>query len=270
MKNPFIKKLCESKLYLISFIITVIVLGYGLSVFMKNSDGFITKRNKQQLEILQKIKEAKAANEGYYSHKVTLNEKIDIGTCSISSYDIIYDVKNDKFIKYFSNNCLGVIKLGEEEGIVIDNFSFTVDNRVFDKDSSITGLIENTNSSVNLYFYANSIILLSDDDLILLNNNRVAYNSKDNYENKGGNISKRYYKDSHKEDTFKYIVFYNEEEVPCYDKVDKEHANDKLYEIYQITYNKAFDKFDEPQQLIARSKGDYCLNFENDIEVLKQ
>ena len=38
MKNPFIKKLCESKLYLISFIITVIVLGYGLSVFMKNSE----------------------------------------------------------------------------------------------------------------------------------------------------------------------------------------------------------------------------------------
>lgn len=267
--NGFWKKLTESRLYLISFIITVFVLGYGLYKGLKSSDGIITKWNKEQLEIIENINKAKAANDGYYSHNVTLNEKIQIGTCEVESYDFIYEVKEGVFTKYFSNTCLGVVKLGEEQDIKIDNFSFVVNNYTYDKDTTITSLIESSNSSVSLYFYLNSIILLSDDNIILLNNNKVAYNSGDKFKNNGGNLSKRYY-ESKEEDTFNYIVFYNGEETACYDEVDHAHDADKLYEIYQIHFNPSFNKFDEPKLLISRTKGDYCINFENDIKVLKQ
>ncbi len=268
--NAFFQKLSENKLYLISFIITVFVLGYGLYRGLKSSDGLITKWNKEQLQMIEKIKQAKAANDGYYSHNITLNEKIDIGTCSVDSYDYIYEVKDGEFTKYFSNNCLGVVKLGEEQNISVSDFSFTVDNFVYDKDTSITSLVENNNSSVSLYFYPNSIIMMSDDNLILLNNNKVAYVSDKKFKNNGGNISKRYFESNKYEDTFNYIIFYNGEDVPCYDTVEKSQDNDKLYEIYQIHYNSSFNKFDEPKVLISRTKGEYCLNFENDINILKQ
>ena len=268
--NAFFKKLYENKLYLISFIITIFVLGYGAFMGLKSSDGLITKRNKKQLLIIEQLEKAKSANDGYYSHNVTLNEKIDIGTCSVDSYDIIYEVKEGVFTKYFSNTCLGVVKLGEEQNITVKNFSFTVNNYTYDKDTNVTSLIESSNSSVNLYFYPNSIILLSDDNLILLNNNKVSYVSNKKYKNNGGNLSKRYYESSKEKDTFNYIVFYNGEEVACYDDVDKANDGDKLYEIYQIRFNTAFDKFDDPKLLISRTKGEYCINYENDIGILKQ
>ena len=268
--NVFLKKLYENKLYLISFIITILVLGYGIFVGLKNSDGMITKKNKQQLKIIEDWNKAKSSNDGYYSHKVTLNEKIEIGTCTVDSYDYIYEVRDGVFTKYFSNNCLGVVKLGEDRNIIIDNFRFVVNSYTYDKDTSITSLIESTNSSVTLLFYSNSIVLLSDDNLILFNNNIVSYVSNKKFINEGGNLSKRYYESSRDKDSFNYIVFYNGEELPCYDSIDKAHADDKLYDIYQIHFNSYFDKFDEPKLLIKRTKGDYCLNYEDDIKVLKQ
>ena len=53
--NAFFKKLYENKLYLISFIITIFVLGYGAFMGLKSSDGLITKRNKKQLLIIEQL-----------------------------------------------------------------------------------------------------------------------------------------------------------------------------------------------------------------------
>ena len=267
--NPFIAKFRDNKLYLISFIITLCVLSYLIFFIMEHSDGIITKRNKKQLEIIENIKKAKKANDGYYTHNVTLNKKVDIGTCTIDSYSYIFEVKEGKFTRYFSNNCLGVIKLGEETNINVVDYSFTTNNITYNKDASITSLIESNNSSVSLYFYTDSIVMLSDVDLVLINNNTVSYINSENYINDGGNLSKRYY-ESENEDTFNFIVFYNKEEVPCYNDLSSINGKDKLYDIYQIHYNKALGKFDSPKLMVSRINEDYCSNYENDIDILKQ
>ena len=267
--NPFIAKFRDNKLYLISFIITLCVLSYLMFFIMKHSDGIITKRNKKQLEIIENIKKAKKANDGYYTHNVTLNKKVDIGTCTIDSYSYIFEVKEGIFTRYFSNNCLGVVKLGEETNINVVDYSFTTNNITYNKDASITSLIESNNSSVSLYFYTDSIVMLSDVDLVLINNNKVSYINSENYINDGGNLSKRYY-ESENDDTFNFIVFYNKEEVPCYNDLSSINGKDKLYDIYQIHYNNALGKFDSPKLMVSRINEDYCLNYENDIDILKQ
>lgn len=267
--NAFIVKFKENKLYLISFIITMCVFGYLIYYVMKNSDGIISKQSKDQLKIFEKINEAKKANDGYYSHSYTLNKKIDIGTCSVDSYSYIYEVREGVFTKYFSNSCLGVVKLSEESNIIIKDYSFSVDDVTYNKDTSVTGLIESNNSSVNLYFYTNSIVLLSDTDLILISNNKVSYINSDKYKNNGGNLSKRYF-ESKNADTFNFIVFYNGEDVACYDEVPRAMDGEKLYEVYQIHYSNSLGMFEPPKLLIERTKGEYCINYEKDIEILKQ
>ena len=94
--NPFLAKFRDNKLYLVSFIITLCVLSYLMFFIMEHSDGIITKRNKKQLEIIENIKKAKKANDGYYTHNVTLNKRVDIGTCTIDSYSYIFEVKEGK------------------------------------------------------------------------------------------------------------------------------------------------------------------------------
>ena len=268
--NAFINKLVNNKLYFFSFVITLIVAGYGVFIWFKSSDGLITKRNKQQLQIIENIKKVKAANDGFYSHRVTLNKKIEVGTCTVSSYEYVFEVKNGIFTKYFSNDCLGVIKLEQVDGLEVNDYSFTDGGLRYDKDTNITTLIESENSSVNLYFYTNSIVLLTDDDLVLIGNNKVNYINSEKYSSSGGNLSKRYYESSSEKGTFNFIVFYNDEDVPCYEDIERDKMDDKLYDIYQIHFNSSFDTFDEPRLLISRTKGNYCINYENDINILKQ
>ncbi len=268
-ENAFLRQLIDNKLYLLSFIITIVVLGYGLSYILRDSDGLVTKRNKAQLQILKELEEEKKKDNGYYSFNVVLNKKVDIGTCSITSYSYIYEVDDNKMTKYFSNHCLGTIKLLKDNRPIINNYSFKIDDITYTKDSSVTKIVEDSNSSVNLYFYNNNIILLSDDDLVLLNNNEVSYISSELYKSSGGNISKRYYK-SKEEDTFKYIVFYNNEDVSCYDEIDPNKKDEVVYDIYQIHYNTLLNGFDEPKKITSRNKGNFCLNYDSDIDLLKQ
>jgi len=299
--KAFGERLRTDKLFLFSFLITLIFIAVFSYKKLKNSESsypnlinkLIAEDNKQSSKDSTNTNNKVSVDEkldiadyvGIYSREVELNEKLKINdSCTIDAYKFIYQVKKDKTIsKYLYNACLGSIKMWDDKlGYVTSGgtkyigteqlhflFSGTsmkeVDGETYRIDDEFVSIREkNKIDGLYTYFFDNSIIFKNAKNLILLRGNSILFNLDTEYPSAGGKLDKNVFKTGDK--TFKFIVFSNNEPLNCY---DKEIEEDKpLYKIYSITYNDSTTSFDKPIELVARNINDLCTNWKEDYKVL--
>ncbi len=299
--KAFGERLRTDKLFLFSFLITLIFIAFFSYKKLKNSESsypnlinkFISNDNKQnnndngsnnsKVSVDEKLDISDYV--GIYSRIVDLNDKLKINdSCTIDSYKMIYQVKKDKTItKYLYNTCLGSIKIWDDKlGYVTSggtkyigteqiHFLFSgssmkeVDGETYRVDDEFVSIREkNKIDGLYTYFYDSSIIFKTNKNLILLRGNSTLFNLNTEYPSAGGKLDKNVFKSSDK--MFKFIVFSNNENLNCY---DKEVEEDKpLYKIYSISYNEETTNFDKPAELVTRNVNDLCTNWKEDYKVL--
>ena len=304
----FIRELKKDKKFLLSFIITLIFIATMTTLKVKEAESAYTNKKKSS-QITQEVvndetttittkEEANESSDndqpdvsdyvGIYSKEVKLDNVIQINdTCSIDSYKIIYQVKKDRSIKkYFSNSCIGIVKIfsdtltynsyGGAKYISANDINYTfndntlkeVDGDKYELDDDISNIKEKKAlEEAELYFYGSNIVFLTNTNLILISNNKVTSPITDDYKNNGGNLEKRFYKSENIKYQFNFIVFKNEEAISCY---DKEENDDPLYTIYSIRYDINSNNFMSIKEVLARSKSNSCTTYEEDLETLKE
>lgn len=267
-KKTFFGELRHNKLYLLTFLITIFFIGSCVIKDINKSEGMITKQRNANKVLKQVNKKTtttnKNSNDGIYKTNLTLSRSISIGACDINEYSYLIEVKNNKNTKYFSNDCIGTVLMGNvTDKITIKNKSFTLDNNTYNKDDTVD--LKITKSNIDINIYDDNILLLGDDNLVLLNNDSILYTSTDIYQNNGGKLTKRYYK---KDNTYKFIIFENGLEEDCPATYDK--TNNKIYTIYSITYDTYANKLGDPVELVSRYNNDLCNYYEEDMRLLQE
>jgi len=269
----FIKRLKEDKLYLFSFIITLVFLSIFSVTKLKATEGYYDKKNENNigennvtptintnLNASETKKDETASEElnvtdyiGIYSKEEILASPIVINeTCSLTDYKIIYQIKKDKSItKYFMSDCIGTIKIWDDKLNYVSsggaryisankiNFLFSssnmkeVDGETYKIDEDITNIKINSKQK--------------DIDILFNENNIILRTKKDLVLLKGATISfqltERYktnnlldqiiYKSS-TENQFRFIIYNEKETKTCYKKEEIENQNFKDEEIYKI------------------------------------
>lgn len=293
----FGERLRSDKLFLLSFLITLIFVGYLMYSKLKDSQsiypGFMNslmKSDEQEKDNttsnVNVVEELNIADYvGVYSREVTLNEKIKLSnTCTLENYKVVYQIKKDKTInKFLFNDCLGVIKMWSDSLDYIINggtkyigtsnihflFSGTsmkeVDGETYKIDEDISSLKEKKSiSDLTIDFYNNSVVFMTKTNLVLMRGNTVLFNLNRDYPNNGGDIERYVYKISDKD--YRFIVFSNGEKLNCYKDSTEEVL---LYRIYSITYDEESINFGTPKELVSRNKKDSCDYVEQDLKTLK-
>ena len=281
----------ENKLYLLSFLITLGFIVFSSCDRVKDSEGFYSFKFNKEDVVDKKSDEgttSATANDevdvknyiGVYSREVNLIDAIKVGSCSLDSYKIVYQIRNDRTItKYFYNSCLGTIKIWSEElkyasssgarYISANNIYFLfgnsgmkeVDGFTYKLDSSENMKENKKVKDVDLYFYDNNIVLLLNDNLVLVDGDTISYNLKDEYKSNGGNLDKLVYKmDDY---TYKFIVFSSGDAKSCYDSSNDDSLN---YTIYSITYDTDNKKFGNVKEIVSRKISDGCSLYKTDLK----
>ena len=267
-KKTFFGELRHNKLYLLTFLITIFFIGSCVIKDINKSEGMITKQRNANKVLKQVNKKTtttnKNSNDGIYKTNLTLSRSISIGACDINEYSYLIEVKKNKYTKYFSNDCVGTVLVGNiQSKINIKNKSFKLDNNTYNKDDTVD--LKITKSNIDINIYDDNILLLGDDNLVLLNNDSILYTSSDIYQNNGGKLTKRYYR---KNNTYKFIIFENNIEEDCPTISNKD--NNKVYTIYSITYDINNNKLGDPVELVSRYSADLCNYYEEDMKLLQE
>ncbi len=301
----FIKKLKEDKLYAISFVITVLFITIfpyykvrdGESFYKVHKDNTITEEviptvdttlNKEsvELDVSQYV--------GIYSKEYLLDQSIMLNdTCKLDKYKMIYQIKKDKKItKYLYNECLGTIKVWDDELKYVNDggaryinahkisFLFSnkslkeVDGETYKLDENFNDIkenIKNKNYSISFSESDLNIMLMTNDNLINIISNKVSFNLKDKYTNNGGNLDTLVYKYDDK--FYKFIIFNNGEEKNCYNDLEINGNNfidGESYNIYGITFDFNSGRYYDVSLLTTRKKSDGCDLFVKDLEDLTE
>ena len=262
----FFVKLREDKLYLLSFIITLVFVVISAILFLEHSEGIITKRKNANMKKV--IKNVVSNDLLVYKYKVELNREIKVGTCDVSSYYFILQGKNNKYDRYFMNDCLGTKLLNKNiTKVSIKGKELTYKNIAYTKDDK---KVSETTTDIDIEVYNDNVILMSDDNLVLLENGNIKYISSDLYNNDGGNLEKRFYK-SNRNYTYNFIIYSNgiEENCPIIEAAE-EKKEDLVYTIYSVSYDINSNKFLDPLELVSRKNKDLCNHFNEDLELLKK
>jgi len=299
--KAFGERLRSDKLFLISFLITIVFVAIFSYKKLKDSESSYPNLINRLISNDEKQNNKDSANNnskvsvdekldisdyvGIYSREVELSEKLKLNdSCTLDRYKLIYQVKKDKSItKYLYNTCLGSIKIWDDKlnyvtsgdtkyiGTEQLHFLFSgtsmkeVDGETYRIDDEFVSVREkNKIDGLYTYFYDNSIIFKDSKNLILLRGNSILFNLNNEYPNSGGKLDKYVFKADGK--MFKFIVFSNGEALNCYEKAVEEDK--PLYKIYSITYNDATTSFDKPTELISRNVNDLCANWKDDYKVL--
>ena len=290
--RSFTTNLLENKKYLLSFLITFVFLGIVLFNQLSQEVDKVRIANDIEEEVVETINKGEKLEEkvdvtnyvGIYSRTINLQEEININTCTMSSYKIIYQIEsNRKITKYLISDCLGTIKLYESTlsyydnggaryiGTELNNFIFgtnsmkEVDGETYKIDQDITRLQERTiDKNIDIDYPDNNIIIATNDNLYLIKESVIIFKITEDYQNKGGNLTKRVYKTDNY--SYKFIVFSNEEQISCYDNED---SDELLYTIYKVSYNKDSKEFSKINSIITRNKNAGCNTYKEDLEVLK-
>lgn len=310
-KNPYylfltfvIKKMKEDKLYLLSFIITVLFVGV-FSLYKVNEADGLYKHKKDEVvdnnvtptikpDVNAQVSDVLDVSDyvGIYSREVVLDEPIVVSdTCSLTSYNVLYQIKKDKTIKkFFSNECVGNLLIWEDTLAYVSNggaryinandtnflFSATnmkeIDGSAYKLDDDITNVkVVNKIKNVDIDFIDNKIIIKLIDDLVLLHENVIDYRLSDSYINNGGDTKERVFKiEDYK---YKFILFENNEKKNCYSEVDLADPNfvdGPSYKIYSIEYSSKDGKFKAVKEIVSRDKSVKCDVFNEDLESLKE
>ena len=310
-ENPYylfvtfvIKRLREDKLYLISFIITLLTV-IVFSIFkVQDAEGYYEKNkpvnnasvstnvdNSNKSDVTLELDVSDYV--GIYSKEFSLESSLVLSdTCSINSYKLVYQVKKDKsIIKYFVNDCVGNIKIWSDKLDYVSNggaryisandinFLFSTNHMkeaygdTFNIDDDISSIKEKKLlKDYDTSFLGTNIILHGNKELIAIKGNKVSFKLTDNYVSNGGGLDKLVYKSSIK-NQYNFIVFANEENANCYGaaSITVPTFNDGInYKIYTIKFNTEKDSFNDPKEIISRNKVDGCNLFNEDLETLKE
>lgn len=303
--KAIISRFREDKLYFISFIITVLFIcvfslykvydAEGLYTHKKNTDDVtdtnVTPSVNPDIDITDELDVSDYV--GVYSREIILDSPIKLSeTCTITSYNIVYQIKKDKSIsKYFMNDCLGNYLMWKDELSYVStggaryisandiNYLFSasnmkeVDGDAYKLDQDISSIKESKKyKNVELIFDNNYLILMSYDNLYLVNENKIDFELNNEYKNNGGSLKQRVYS-SDEDGTYKFIVFSNSEKLNCYSDDtmnDEEFVDGNLYTIYTIKYDYTEHKFNEALKKITRNKSDGCNNYDEDLSFLTE
>ncbi len=295
--KAFGEKLRTNKLFLISFLITLLFIclfGYRT---LRNSKGsypsFVDriipgeKEEKKDDESNVVVKEELDIRDyiGIYSRDVELSAKVVLSdSCEMSGYKYIYQIKRDKTInKFLYNDCLGTIKVWSDKldyvtsggtkyiGTNDVHFLFSgtsmkeVDGETYKLDDNINSVKENVLlNNIKIYLKDNNVVFINSNNLIIMKNSSVLLDYK-TYNNEGGNLNKLVYRVD--DNNYKFIVFKNKENVNCYENSSSE---EEVYKIYSVTYDKDKQSFNEPKEVVSRIRKDRCTNWKEDLALLEE
>lgn len=304
----FIDRLKHDKLYLFSFIVTLIFIGFFSISKLKQTEGYYDKKNDNnvvdnnvtptvdtdlnkeednsvELDVLDYV--------GIYSREVIMSSPVVLdNTCSVTSYKVVYQIKKDKSItKYLINDCVGTIKIWSDKLRYVSsggaryisangiNYLFSntnmkeVDGEAYKIDDDISMLKENKKiKNTEVYFKNNNIIFMTNKDLILVKGNLINYQLSNNYTSNGGNLEKIVYK-SDIENQFNFIIFDSNAKKECFtiDEISDASFKDGInYKIYTIKYNENEEVFGNPKEILVRDKSAGCDLYKEDLELLKE
>lgn len=268
----FIKRLKEDKIYLFSFIVTAVFLGFFSFKKLQATEGYYDKKNESKTnenvvvptinpDLNNQNKNDKTGDAldisdyvGIYSKEVTMNAPAVINkTCSISSYKVVYQIKKDKSIsKYFINDCIGTIKIWDSKLDYVSsggaryisansiNYLFSnssmkeVDGDTFKLDDDINTIKVNKKiDNVEVSFLDSNVVFVSNNDLISIKGNNINYQLSEKYKINTNVLDKIVYNSSVK-NQFKFIIFEDKEEKKCYTKEEISADNFTDGKIYTI------------------------------------
>lgn len=309
-KNPyylflsfFTQRLKEDKLYLMSFIITIIFVALFSIQKVHKADGIYNKKDDTKVvdkNVTPTVDKNLSTEDldvssyvGIYSKEYTLDKSVSInGSCDVDSYKIVYHIKKNKSIgKYFVNECIGTIEMWNSELSYVNtggaryisankvNYLFSVnsmkelDGDTYYIDGDIKSIkVKQKVKDIGVVFDSNKVIINTKDNLMLLNGSLVSFDLSSKYTNNGGDLAQRVFKSSNK-NQYNFIVFENGEKNNCYNTSELVGANfidTVMYKIYTIKYNDEDGKFNKETEIISRNKSAGCDVYDEDLKLLKK
>ncbi len=297
----FFKKLKEDKLYFLSFVITLVAILFFSITKVREAEGIYTNKDNNVVENNNPSTDT-SLNEGkdvvvdilsyvgFYSKEVLLSSPLVLSdTCTVTSYDYVYQVKKDKTItKYLINDCIGTIKMWSSPMNYVTNsgakyinanninylFSVNglkeVDGDTYKLNDDISSLkVNNKLKTVTISFIDDNILIETLDNLFLVNSGEILFDL-DQYKSIGGSLDKKVYKSSTK-GQYNFIMFLNNEKVNCYTDLTSSTFVDGInYRIFSVKYNEDAKDFDEVKEVISRDKSAGCEVYNDDLELLKK
>lgn len=302
--SAVINRFKEDKLYLLSFIITIVFIvifslykvydAEGLYKNKKDTNDIVDNNVTPTVSTDLKVDDELDVSDyvGIYSREIILDSPVQLSdTCSVTTYKFIYQIKKDKSIsKYFMNDCLGTYLIWKNELSYVStggaryisandiNYLFSttnmkeVDGDAYKLESDITSVKENKKyKKVETSFDGDRLILMAYNNLFLINENKIEFELNSEYLNNGGDLEQRVYK-TDTENTYKFVVFSNEENKSCYKTGEisaSEFVDGSLYKIYSIKYDSDEHKFNTAKEIISRDKSAGCDVLDEDLLTLK-
>ena len=286
--SAFLQKLRDNKLYLFSFVVTVIAFCLFSLDKVKEGDGLFGKEDIKQSEkevndlLEDKLKLNKQV--GIYVKSFKLNKEVKYDTkCSFKSYDLVYEVLSDnKINKYIQNECLGTVLIYSDTlGYVKSESTKNIGTKGFIyvfKDSFMTELDgltykKNNNyklnddikdlSSTKLVFHGDKYILETNNELYLINGESLeSHISADSL------LDKSMYRIGDTSN-YRYIVYNEGETQTCYVKssIEVEDFEDKnIYTIYVVKFDSENLTFTDPFIENVRNRSDSCDTLNEDLD----
>ena len=283
--------LIKNKKYFLSFIITMTFI--SIIVYNQFTDEVdkINIANDFEEEVVEAAPKVETDEEldvskyvGVYSREITLNNTIKLNSCDLSNYKLAYKIESNKKIsKYFISDCTGITLIYDDTlsyyntggaryiGSSANNFIFgtnsmkELEGETYKIDDTLSRInVKSLDKNIESYFLDGGIVISTLNNVYLLKESVVSFEIPSSYENKGGNLDKRVYKQEGI--SFKVIIFSNDEKKSCY---DDDEAEDEVYSIYQISYNKDKKEMDSMKKIITRTKKDGCKTYNEDLATLK-
>lgn len=269
----FLKRLKEDKLYLFSFIVTIIFISVFSYNKLQATEGYYDKKNVNDAtdntviptvntDLNQNSKnDDKKGDEinvtdyvGIYSKEYVVDgTDVVLNGVKINSYKLVYQIKKDRTIsKYFISNNFGTVKIwdgkldyvssGGARYISANNVNFLfssssmkeVDGETYKIDEEINSLKEeNKNSGIEIFFLDDNVVLMGNDNLVSIKKGSVNYQLSSKYSNKTTVLDKIVYKSSTK-NTFKFIIYEEGIDKKCYSIAEIEDKTFKDDKLYTI------------------------------------
>ena len=286
--SAFLQKLRDNKLYLFSFVVTVIAFCLFSLDKVKDGDGLFGKEDIKQSEkevndlLEDKLKLNKQV--GIFVKSFKLNKEVKYDTkCSFKSYDLVYEVLSDnKINKYIQNECLGTVliysdtlgyvksentkNIGTKGFIYVfkDSFMTELDGLTYKKNNNykLNDDIKDL-SSTKLVFHGDKYILETNNELYLINGESLeSHISADSL------LDKSMYRIGDTSN-YRYIVYNEGETQTCYVKssIEVEDFEDKnIYTIYVVKFDSENLTFTDPFIENVRNRSDSCVTLNVDLD----
>lgn len=287
--SAFLQKLKENKLYLFSFIVTLIAFAVFSLDKVKSGDGLFggdseTKEEDKTVNALLDDELKLSKQVGIYVKSFKLEDSIKYSdNCEFKSYDLVYEVKEDNQVnKYVQNKCLGTVliysdtlgyvksentkNIGSKSYIYVfkDTSMTELDGLTYKKDSSYTlnsdiSKLDNT----NLRFHGDKFVIENNNELYLISGKEIEYELINK-----SLLDKSIYRvgDSN---NYRYIVYNENETQTCYVKssIEVDGFEDKnIYTIYSLKFDSDTLTFSEPFIEMVRNRSDSCDTLNEDLD----